>query len=127
MALWVRGWPHGPREGRADWGPHRGHPGRDRLHGRYPCVFGGDLHANPEDIPLLQDLLDRVGWVDVGTHVRWAPGGPEPTCFTPGAAEGTRRDYIFVDHHMWPAVAGYAVRQEHTFPVHFPVQMAMKA
>ena len=38
---------------------------------------------------------------------------------------GTRRDYIFVDQHIWPAVAGFGIRKEHTFPVHFPVQMVI--
>ena len=33
---------------------------------------------------------------------------------------------MFLDAHLWSAVAGFEVRKEHTFPVHFPVQALLK-
>ena len=69
-------------------------------------ILAGDLNANPEDIPTMQDLLERVGWMDVGAQPRWAPDGPEPTCFAPGAGGGTRRDYIY----LWTPTCGRRLR-----------------
>ena len=33
---------------------------------------------------------------------------------------------MFVDAHLWPAVAGFEVRAEHTLPVRIPVQALLE-
>ena len=71
-----------------------------------PCIFVGDLNANPVDIPALKKLLDDKQWHDIGANARfWGQQDCEHTCITGTTKVPTRRDYLFTNSETLPMIA----------------------
>ena len=62
-------------------------------------------------------MLKEEGWTDTGAVANiWGGQASQPTCHATAKAKQTRRDYIFVNASLLPAVAGVWVGMEDTFP-----------
>ena len=48
----------------------------------------------------------------------WGGEDCEVTCRVSGGTNSTRKDYIFVNHHMWPMVTAYRVVPDADYLMH---------
>ena len=89
-----------------------------------PTAIVGDLNAEPQDIGILHNLLLNKGWTDVGAQAHcWGEEDNTFTCLTAGALRGTRRDYIFVNPQLLPAIRHFRVVPDDDHPVHSTLQV----
>eukprot|EP00969_Alexandrium_andersonii_P012145 529555-Alexandrium_andersonii.AAC.1 len=87
-----------------------------------PLLVVGDLNANPEDLPILNDALEARRLTNVG-HVAelWGGSNDQATCLAPLASVGTVRDYVFANHVALQMVTGFGVDSRSPFLVHSPI------
>ena len=89
-------------------------------------LIAGDINGEPEDFPNLVTMIQDEGWTDTGAKAElWGGIAGQPTCHASSKAKQTRRDYIFVNSLLLPAVAGMRVQDDDTFPTHQPVQIRL--
>ena len=87
----------------------------------------GDLNADLEDLPSIQNFLAR-GWRDLGSHPAWqgVHGQPAATCFAAnGPPQGNRRDFVLTDPQLFGFVHTFEVTPETIFPVHRPLRFLL--
>ena len=84
-----------------------------------PSRIVGDLNADPENIASLRHLLEHEDWVDVGANAHvWGRKDNEYTCITQGSKQGTRRDYLFCNTHLFPYICNFLVDHDPDIPTH---------
>ena len=102
---------------------------RDELeeHPNIPTLIVGDLNAEPEDVPIVQEMLQEEGWTDcAGQAGIWGRTGGQGTCTAPNSKRTTRRDYIFACPVALPMIAGCEVHKTDEFAVHQPLRIYMQ-
>eukprot|EP00973_Karenia_brevis_P064562 8970211-Karenia_brevis.AAC.1 len=69
-----------------------------------PKIILGDLNADPVDIPILNEQLDKGNFLDIGAHTSLNGGVVSSTCYPPNHIQPTRRDYIFASANFVPFI-----------------------
>ena len=86
---------------------------------RGPKAIVGDINADLPDIPVLGDLIQNHGWIDLGHHASlWGGLDDEFTCLAHISRVRTRRDYILVSPEMFSLIDQFQVVHHDWFPVH---------
>ncbi len=91
-----------------------------------PKMIAGDVNGDGEIFESLADMIQNEGWTDLGAKADILPAGGiamQPTCHANAGAKETRRDYIFANEYLFPAVDGFRVQVSDDFPTHKPVQV----
>ena len=79
----------------------------------------GDINGEPEDFPCLLEMLTEEGWTDTAAKASiWGGIDRQPTCHASSKAKQTRRDDIFVNKHLLPAIGGVRVQNCDDYPTH---------
>ena len=70
-----------------------------------PKMLTGDFNGNLANFPVIQDLLDNKGWIDLGSCTKFLMRKQlQATCNVIAAAAETRRDFMIVNKEMFEAV-----------------------
>ena len=96
------------------------------MHPNSQHMIAGDFNGDVQTFPTLKHLCDEGEWVDLGANAElWGGASSETTCHASSKAKQTRRDFVFVNQRLLPAVAGCRVARNDVFPTHWPVQVKL--
>ena len=69
-------------------------------------------------------MMHEEGWTDTFAKASiWGGTDRQHTCHASSKAKHTRRDYIFVNRYLLPAIGGVRVQYCDDYPTHQPVQI----
>ena len=84
-----------------------------------PTLIVGDVNADIDSTPVLQNVVEAGLFIDVGAHADVFGQIPnQPTCMARNATKPTRRDFVFSSPDLFPALMQFQVVHADTTPVH---------
>ena len=95
-------------------------------YGHLPICIMGDFNADVQDLPMVEEMLSRGSWIDVGdvAHV-WGGKRAQPTCRA-GRNKATRRDYALANAAMAPMIRAFEVESSDEFATHSPITIKIE-
>ena len=92
--------------------------------GKPPVIIGGDLNADTDKLPVLQEALDSGEYIDLGGSAdMWGAERDQPTVQVSGNTKASRLDYLIASTRLMPSINGFRVDQCDKCPTHQPVQI----
>ena len=93
-------------------------------HAKGPVLVMGDLNGEPECFPTIGRMAHELGWCDLGARAEfWGGVAEQWTCRANGISKATRRDFMFANEYLLPAISKFRVNYSDEFPTHQPLQV----
>ena len=86
------------------------------MHKEGPMLLTGDLNGDAHIFPTICKMTQLMCWCDIGAQADLWGGKPNlPTCKVSSVARETRRDYMFANQWLLPAIMRFRVKYDDTF------------